>query len=272
LLRVVATTDTPKLSATLAKATIDSFIDYTLQGDVSESRAAEEFFAKQLDRYRQELDEAQADLAEFAAAHPGGPQDERPLAEQVEVDRLRSIVEQAQAQYTTAQQKSDEARLATDKSMTDVSERLRIIDEPTVPTLPEPRLQAAVFTVMLFIVVGLLISFGAVVLATVMDRAVRFPDDVETVLGVPFLAAFPVASQSRRSRRAARKSPPRQTAYASAGEVGASAPRRRSPGGRDTSTVVASDRRQGGRGSGAKQSDRVLGAVGRGSEREAVKP
>ena len=87
-------------------------------------------------------------------------------------------------------------RLATEQSVRDVSQQLRIIDTPEVPGGPIPRLKTAVFTVGLFRFVGMLISFGAVVLASVMDRSLRASDDVEQLLGMPALAVVPDATQT----------------------------------------------------------------------------
>jgi uncharacterized protein involved in exopolysaccharide biosynthesis len=205
LLSIVATTDNPDLSARLAQATIDSFMAYQVAGDVSESRAAEQFFENQLAAYKGELDAAQAALTEYAATHPGGPQAERPLDEQVEIERLKSVATQAQVTYAAAQGKSDEARLATEQATTDVGQRLRLIDTPVVPTAPQPRLMKSVVTAALFTIVGLLISFGAVVLGTTIDRTMRTADDVEVLLGLPVLTVVPETRSTRRTRRSAKK-------------------------------------------------------------------
>jgi len=204
LLSVVSTTSNPELSARLARATIDSFIEYRLAGDVSESKAAEQFFNTQLSTYQQQLDAAQKALADYAAAHPGGPQDERPLAEQVEIDRLKSAVTEAQAPYASAQGKSDEARLATEQAASDVNERLRVIDEPSVPGAPVPRLKSMVITLALFTIVGSLVAFGAVVLASTLDRTMRSPEDVEDIFGLPVLTVVPESRTSRTERRASK--------------------------------------------------------------------
>ena len=73
LLQVVATTENPQLSAKLAQATIDSFVKYVVAGDVSESKAAETFFADQLTVYQKALDDAHAALNAYATAAPRGP-------------------------------------------------------------------------------------------------------------------------------------------------------------------------------------------------------
>lgn len=213
LLRVAATTANPELSARLVQSTIESFIQYVVDGEVSESRAAEAFFEDQIELYSAEVDRAQAALREYVVANPGGPLDDRPLDEQIEINRLTSAVDVAAARLATAQQKSEEARLATEQSTDDVRQRLRIVDSPEVPSAPQPFLRDAVTTVAVFMIVGILLTCAGVVLATVADRSVRTADDVEQLLELPLLASVPEVrrTRSRRSRRSARDRTPAPT-------------------------------------------------------------
>jgi uncharacterized protein involved in exopolysaccharide biosynthesis len=204
LLTVVATTPNPTLSARLAKATIDGFIEFNVNDEVSESKAAESFFEAQLHTYGDALSRAEAALGEYASDHPGGPEVDRPLAEQIEIQRLRASVDQAQAQFTTAEQKSEEARLATEQARADATQRIRVIDEPQVPSAPVGGLREALFTVAIFMIAGALLSFGAVVLGTFIDRSLRSADDVEQLLGLTVLAAVPT-EKARASRRSAHR-------------------------------------------------------------------
>jgi capsular polysaccharide biosynthesis protein len=221
LLGVQATTDDPELSARLAKATIDRFVDYVVSGDVSESKAAEGFFARQLAEDETAVQKARADLQAYALAHPGGPTESRALDEQIEIQRLTGAVNSAESQYQTTQQKANEARLATEQAASDVSQRLRIVDEPDVPTKPEPRIQTAVMTVAIFVFVGMLLAFGAVVLGTVTDRSLRTGDDIEQLLGLSVIAVVPDAKLSRRGRHAKETGSPIRATGAKPSKAGA---------------------------------------------------
>jgi uncharacterized protein involved in exopolysaccharide biosynthesis len=201
LVKVVATTDNPELSSRLAKATIDSFIEYNVNDEVSESKAAESFFNTQLQTYSDSLNSAQTALAEYAANHPGGPEGDRPLAEQIEIQRLKASADQAQTQYTAAEQKSDEARLATAQARADATQRIRLIDEPKVGLASAGGLRNALFTTAIFMIAGALLSFAAVVLGTVIDRSLRSSDDAEQLLGLTVLAAVPTEGDLNDSRR-----------------------------------------------------------------------
>ena len=221
LLEIAAVTDNPTLSARLVQATIDSFIEYEVATDVSDSRAAESFFDTQVKVYMRAVDDAEEALTAYADAHPGGPLNERPLDEQIEIERLTSAVTEAQANLTAAEQKTEEARLATDQSTSDVKQRLRIIDEPQIATAPEPRLKQAVLTVAFFMCVGLLVTVGAVVLGSITDRSIRSAEDVEQLLALPLLAVVPEAKSARRRGRHARK----QAAASTSSPAASSPPR-----------------------------------------------
>jgi len=201
LVQISATTNNPELSSRLAQGTIDSFMEYVVSGDEAESTAAEKFFNAQLKAYQSQLEQAQTALRDYATTHPGGPQDLRPLDEQVEIERLKSAVQSAQDTFTAAQQKSDEARLASEQSRSDVAQQLRVIDKPKVPTAPMPRLIKGVITVVLFMFVGGFLSVGAVVVASALDRSLRSAEDVEQLLDLPVLAVVPDGQPATRGRR-----------------------------------------------------------------------
>ena len=256
LVRFSATTNNPELSARLANGAIQSYIQYVVDNNVSESQAAEAFFEQQLPTYSKALSEAQAALADYAANHPGGPQEQRPLDEQIAIQQLTAAVTQAQTQYTTAEQKSEEARLALEQAKSDVSQRLRLIDQPQMPAGPAPRLKHAVFTLVIFLCVGAMITGAAVVLGTVLDRSLRTAEDVEQLLGLPVLTVVPDIRSKARSRRARRKAQaaaeqtPRETTAAERGErppattAGTRASRVRAP----ALTTATQTHREGGNG------------------------
>jgi hypothetical protein len=186
---------------------MDSYVQYVVNDNVSESQTAEQFFESQLPTYLQQLQTAQAALADYAAKHPGGSQDQRPLDEQIQIQQLTSAITQAQSQYTTATQKIEEARLSTETAKSDATQKLRVIDEPQTPSAPAPRITKAVTTVIVFMFVGFLLTCGAVVLGSVLDRSLRSADDVEELLQLPVLAVVPDEAKEihRRDRRHKKK-------------------------------------------------------------------
>lgn len=191
LLQVAAMTDVPELSARLAQGTISSFIEYVTNGDVSDSRAAEAFFQIQVELYETDVEAAEQALEKYAADNPGPATDRRPFDEQLAIGRLTDDVTAAKARLDNARAKSEEARLASEQAVTDVAQRLRIVDQPVIAGAPEPRLKDMAFTLVIFMTVGFLLSAGALILGTFADRSLRSADDVEFLLGLPVIASIP---------------------------------------------------------------------------------
>jgi hypothetical protein len=68
-------------------------------------------------------------------------------------------------------------------------------------------MRQALMTTALFMFVGLLLSIGAVVLATVVDRSLWSADDVEHLFRLPVLAVVPAAASTGRSATVAERAP-----------------------------------------------------------------
>jgi uncharacterized protein involved in exopolysaccharide biosynthesis len=193
LVQVSATTYDAELSARLARGTLDAYVDYVISTDVSDSEDTVAFFNARLAEYNTALTNATTALDDYVSAHPGPALELRPLNEQIEINRLTNAVNAAQDQVTTIMRQSDEASLARDQAEADVNQRLRIVDEPQIPTAPEPRLKKLITVVLLFAVMGSLLAAAALVLCSIADRSVRSADEVEAKMGVPVLAVIPVA-------------------------------------------------------------------------------
>jgi uncharacterized protein involved in exopolysaccharide biosynthesis len=191
LLNVTAATHNPELSQRLAAAAIDSFIQWTLDGDLAESRSAEEFLLAKLQTDQETLQAARDELTAYVNAHEGPALELRPLAEQVEIQSLTNAIEQAEARYQESLQQYDAARLASDQATSDVNQRFRIVDEPLVPAAAEPRLKEAALTMAVFIAMGGLLSAAFVAVGVITDRTLRFGRDAEARLGVDVVAVLP---------------------------------------------------------------------------------
>jgi uncharacterized protein involved in exopolysaccharide biosynthesis len=197
LVRVWASTDDPELSARLATATLSTFVTWASEGDLSESTAAETFFAERTETYEGELAAAQDALNGFIAANTTSEDDTIPAAKQTEFDDLQADVTRAEARYSNALQRTEEARLAMEQATSDVKQRLRVLDAPVAPTFAQttPTRRDAIMTVALYVIAGALFSVGLVVLGTLLDRSIRSADDVRNRLGVEVLAVVPAATR-----------------------------------------------------------------------------
>ena len=72
--------------------------------------------------------------------------------------------------FDSAFDNREAARLATLQSSADINQRFRTLDEPVAPDVPQSGLKTLATTMILYAILGLLLSIGAVALATVLDR------------------------------------------------------------------------------------------------------
>ena len=201
LVAINAASDNPELSFRLAQSTIDSYLQWEVDNDVAQSQSTEKFFEQLLVPYQQRLDAAQAALAKYVAAHPAPGQDaSRPADELAQIQSLTEAVNRADDQLSTARSSLSAAQIASAQSSTDVAQRLRIVDAPKQPVAPEPHRRKDALTLVFFMALGVLVSAAALVVATLLDRGVRYPEEIESDLQLPVLGTVPDSSGVLRTR------------------------------------------------------------------------
>jgi uncharacterized protein involved in exopolysaccharide biosynthesis len=194
LVRVRATTDVPELSQRLAQATIDSFLQFQLDSRTKTSGETVEFLDAQIDDARAAADAASEELDQYLFAHPQrSGEEQRPDVERVQIQQLENELDAAMGVLDDYQRKRDEAELLARQAESDVSQRYSVVDDPNLPFTAQPRLKAAIMTMTLFTLVGALLSLAGVVAAALLDRSVRYPDEVRKRLGTDVLAVVPAA-------------------------------------------------------------------------------
>jgi uncharacterized protein involved in exopolysaccharide biosynthesis len=194
LMRVVAVTESPVMSERLATAAIDEFTRLVLDSEVADSTAAEAFYADLAASYEDDVQTARQGLDSYLLANPSPtPPLERPDDQLAEIARLTNVLEQAEARYTGALGKSEDARLSIEQATADVNQRLRVVDPPQQPFGPEPKRKAMVMTFATFLALGALLSIATLVIGMMLDHTVRTPADLRDRLGLRVLAVVPDA-------------------------------------------------------------------------------
>jgi uncharacterized protein involved in exopolysaccharide biosynthesis len=182
LVTIRVATDNPELSFRLASATIESFTQWVIDGEIAESTVAEAFFAGRLETYEADLNDARTALSEF---------EESGSNDAIELGRLTSDLELATSQYGTALAKSEEAKLSTETATSTITQRLQVLDVPQMPFAPESSRKAMIMTIATYIIVGLLFATAFVAAGAVLDRSVRYVGDVQSRLNLDVLAVVP---------------------------------------------------------------------------------
>lgn len=194
LLRVTATSDDPEVARLLAKSGIASFKNFVISSEVAGSDVAEQFSDDLLTGYKKDVESASQALQDYLEKHPPPPNPnvDRDLPDQFEITRLNDALNRAQDRFDKAVDDRETARLATLQSSADIGQRLRVLDEPKASILPLAGLKSLATTVILFGILGLIVSAGAIALACVLDRSIHTATDLERI-GASVRAVVPHA-------------------------------------------------------------------------------
>jgi hypothetical protein len=223
LFHVVVTYPDPATAQKLAKGTIDAFTQSVLDANLADSASAIAFFDNQANTYSADVTAAQATLNEYVGAHPctADCTRTRPDSESLQITQLTQAVTQAQQRYNDAVAKREEAKLTSDQTKSEVGFRLAVVDQPQLPIAREPKVKSMLLTFAMFVMLGLIVATGLVVVATALDQAVRAGSDLRDRIGVRGLATVPdagtipvvtgtVAELPRRATTAASERVPRR--------------------------------------------------------------
>jgi hypothetical protein len=211
-LRVSGLNGDPQIAFRVARATIDSFIQWVIDASLSDSATAEKFLQALAETYKADVITTKAALDAFTAAHPEPAIGTRPATEQIEFTRLNGEYSTAQTRYQSTLGKAEDARLASAQTRSNVAGRLRLVDEPVIPTVSTLSRKKLALQFGMFLLLGLALSAAAVFVGTVTDKSFRSPEEIRDRLGVPLLAVIPESRRSRAERRAEDRTadPPRQ--------------------------------------------------------------
>jgi len=198
---VAAQYKNPLVAFQLASATIENYTQWRIDASLSQSAAAQSFFADLIPKYEAEVEAARQALNAYLLQHPAPLTGNRPDVEQTEIDRLKGDLDQAQARYTAALDKEENARLAASQTAVNTRQTLYVMDAPTIPDRPTTSLKQTALESGLFLVVGALLTASLVVGGAVLDRSFLFPIDVVENLELPVLATVPDSTLRRRRFR-----------------------------------------------------------------------
>jgi capsular polysaccharide biosynthesis protein len=191
IVRVGATSESPELSFRLADATIKSYKDWVIASDVSQSTTTETSLETRVAEKQAALDAANTAVADKILEQPGTEIEDRSPIDRQEIERLQGLAVRANDQLVAAEDALDAAKLSTDQAAAIVEQRLQVLDEPAPALAPEGRLKNAAITMIVFGVLGIILSIATVVVSATLDRTIRVPNDITSKFGVDVLAVVP---------------------------------------------------------------------------------
>jgi len=188
LMRFGITHSRPQVAQQLADATIRVYKAWKLNVDRQESAVAQAFFTDLISPLQKELDEARATLDDYLTKNSDPVRGERPLAEQLQIQRYQEVIASVNKRLQDAIAKEEAARLALSQAESDVDQTYLIIDSPQLPTEPETSLSQMAITAGIFVAAGTILSALAIIGGATLDRSLRMPIDVRHELQLPVLA------------------------------------------------------------------------------------
>ena len=194
----------PVIAYQLAAATIANYTQWRIDASLAQSTVAQTFFTDLIKEYSGEVDTARQALNEYLVQHPGPLTGDRPDAEQIEIERLRANLDQAQARLTSALDKQESTRLAASQVEVNTRQSVYVVDAPTIPDKPATSLRQTAVQGSLFVAVGVLLTVLLIVGGAILDRSFLVPLDVSVNLDLPVLATVP-DTMLRRQELAAHK-------------------------------------------------------------------
>jgi capsular polysaccharide biosynthesis protein len=148
------------------------------------------YYQYQLQSAQQQLSQASQAFAKYMVAHHYTAAD---LTAQVSVDAtLASLQQQVQAgqqSVSDIRQRLAALKLQSTASLAVGESGLRVADPATAVVLSSKKKQ--IMALAIYLVIGLLLSVGVVVVKTLMDRSLRYASEVPEVLDLPVLAVVP---------------------------------------------------------------------------------
>lgn len=181
----------PIIAYQLVSALMDTFINWQINTQQTDTEVAQAFFIDLVQKYEQDLTNARNILKTYLQDHPEPIRGERPGEERLEIEHLQNGIDLATARYANALNKLEDTQLAMAQVEADVRQTYLVIDAPTIPEKPEASLRELAMKIGAFIAVGILVSGGAVAGGAILDRSIRFPQDINQHLELPVLATIP---------------------------------------------------------------------------------
>jgi hypothetical protein len=196
-----ATHENPVVAYQLASALIDSYTSWLIDSELTQSGAAQEFFADLIPVYEAEVAAARQALEDYLQSHPPPVAGDRSAIEMLEITRLDGILTRAQARLIAAQESDESARLAALQTEVNVRQSFYVMDAPTIPVERAISKRRMAMELGIFVGVGGLLSVAAVAGGALFSRGYIFPADVNASLHLPVLASVPEIWQPQRRGR-----------------------------------------------------------------------
>lgn len=179
-----------QLGVQVVQSVLSAALDQTHLLNQQQAASSLRYYKQQLQLARQHMRQSAQAFARYMAAHDIASTE---LNAQMTVDpTLAGLYQQVQADQASAssiQQKIAALQLQSTGLSDAVQSGIRIADPPSVIIVSSKKKELT--NLAIYVVIGLLLGGGFVVVKTLMDRSLHYADEVPEVLGLRVLAVLP---------------------------------------------------------------------------------
>ncbi len=193
ILQVSAEWDDPTTARQLVLATISQYEAFLNERLASDALESESFYRERLDELVVERDAALDALETYVTSlEPLREGEERSIAEQFELAQLTDEVDALDERVAAAEDEIERSRLIQVQQASEVGRSFTVIDQPTEPSAPQSALVQRVVTVVMYAMLGTLVSIAAIGITTLVQQSVVSARDLIEVDGIDLVATVPV--------------------------------------------------------------------------------
>jgi hypothetical protein len=202
VLVVEASWGDPRSSFLLVDATVSAYLDYVVEVVSEDSLDAIALLEDVREAAEVRVVAAEAELEAYLFANPAplDPDVELPLGQRLAIQRLNDALTSANDSFQDVGGQIDAAELAAQRAQSDAGRQIRVIDEPQLPTEPEPIRMDQLIRVVSFTALGLLVSGAALLLTVSLDGSVRLRSQLGEAVGTSAVAVVPKLKRRERAR------------------------------------------------------------------------
>jgi hypothetical protein len=95
-----ASFEDPQIAYQIVNSMVSSYVNWQINKEVLDSQVAKTFFDEQINLHALELEEVRQELREYYDSHPVPLRGERPIAEQLEIERLQAEINMVAGRWT----------------------------------------------------------------------------------------------------------------------------------------------------------------------------
>ncbi|NUM43502.1 MAG: lipopolysaccharide biosynthesis protein [Anaerolineales bacterium] len=200
-IQVGAAHEQAEVAQQLALGVIEVYIQWKINTGQEETTTALKFFEELVAQYQLEVDSAEGDLQAYLEAHPPPLHGDRPPAEEVAIDRFSQKLVDALSRLKDAQDDLQATQLNAAVNESNVRQTYLVLDAPRFPIEPTQTKMGMVIDAVIFVVVGVVLMVVGVVVGALLDRSLRFPEDVQTLLELPLLTSIPSVKPAKPTKK-----------------------------------------------------------------------